>query len=322
MEKIAIPGTSLIVSKLCLGTMTFGKQATEAESIRLVETAIHEGINFFDTANSYNAGASEILLGKALANKRRTVIVASKVFNKMGEKPEDSGLSRSAINKQIDASLTRLNTDYLDLYYLHAPDHGVPIEESLDTMERLVKAGKVRYVASSNYASWQVAQCHAIAAANGYAPIRVTQPMYNLLARGIEQEFLPMCKQFGISTFVYNPLAGGMLTGKQQRQAPLPGTRFDGNQQYLDRYWHQQYFDALNDLQAIAERAGTSMVAVALGWLMHHTSATGIILGASSKQQLVANLSAARMGAFDAETVMDLDAVWEKLRGVAPRYNR
>ena len=322
MEKVTISGTSLEVSRLCLGTMTFGKQAPEAESIRLVETAMGGGINFFDTANVYNAGASEILLGKALGSKRRHVIVASKVRGKVGEKPEDCGLSRSAINKQIDATLERMKTDYLDLYYMHQPDYDVPVEESLDAMDRLVKAGKVRYVASSNYASWQVAQCHMIAAQHGYQPIRVTQPMYNLLARGIEQEFLPMCHQFGIDTFVYNPLAGGMLTGKQQASAPLPGTRFDGNQQYLDRYWNDQYFRAVLEIRRIAQAAGRSMISLSLCWLLEHTAATGVIVGASSKAQLVNNLADAAKGPLEADVVAKLDQLWVWLRGVSPRYNR
>lgn len=322
MEKVKLQGTSLEVSRLCLGAMTFGKQASEAESIRMVETAIDGGLNFFDTANVYNSGASEILLGRALGSKRRHVVVASKVRGKMGPRPDDVGLSKQAIHKALDESLHRLNTDYLDLYYLHNPDYGVPIEETLETMDSLVKSGKVRYVASSNYAAWQVAQCRAIAAGKGYQPIHVTQPMYNLIARGIEQEFLPMCKAYGISTFVYNPLAGGLLTGKQRQERPLPGTRFDGNQQYLERYWHQQSFTAVADLKRIAVHARRSLVGLSLGWLLHHTEATGIILGASGKEQLVANLKEASLGPLKDETVVQCNLVWERLRGVVPKYNR
>ena len=322
MEKVKLNGTSLEVSRLCLGTMTFGKQASEAESIRMVEAAINGGINFFDTANVYNNGASEILLGRALGSKRRHVVVASKVRGKMGPWPDDAGLSKGAILKAVDESLHRLNTDYLDIYYLHQPDYDTPIEETLETMDSLVKSGKVRYVASSNYAAWQVSQCRAISAASGYLPIHITQPMYNLIARGIEPEFLPMCKGYGISTFVFNPLAGGLLTGKQRQEQPLPGTRFDGNQQYLERYWHQQNFTAVADLKRIAIHARRSMVSLALCWLLHHTEATGIILGASSKEQLVTNLKESALGPLKEETVIQCNLVWDRLRGVTPRYHR
>ena len=322
MEMIKLPGTDLNVSRLCFGTMTFGKQASEAESIRLVETAVGGGINFFDTANVYNAGASEMLLGKALGSRRKHVIVASKVRGSMGDRPEDVGLSRAAIHKAIEASLSRLGTDYLDLYYLHMPDYNVPVEETLEVMDGLVKSGKVRYVASSNYAAWQVAKCRAVAASKGYQPISITQPMYNLIARGIEQEFLPMCKEYSISTFVYNPLAGGLLTGKQTAEEPIKGTRFDDNPMYLERYWHQQCFTAVADLKRIALHSKRSMVSISLCWLLHHTAATGIILGASSKDQLVSNLREAAQGPLTEETVMQLNQVWERLRGVAPKYNR
>ncbi len=322
MEKIKLAGTDLEVSRLCLGTMTFGKQASEAESIRLVETALDGGINFFDTANVYNAGASEMLLGKALGSKRRHVILASKVRGKMGDKPEDVGLSRGAIHKAIEESLQRLETDYLDLYYLHQPDYDVPIEETLETMEGLVKSGKVRHVASSNYAAWQVAQCRAVESQKKYQPISVTQPMYNLIARGIEQEFLPMCKAYGISTFVYNPLAGGLLTGKQTAEQPLKGTRFDGNQQYLERYWHQQCFSAVTDLKRIGIHGKRSLISMSLCWILHHTAATGIILGASSRDQLVMNLKEASLGPLADDTVAMCNQVWDRLRGVAPKYNR
>ena len=167
MEMIKLPGTDLNVSRLCFGTMTFGKQASEAESIRLVETAVGGGINFFDTANVYNAGASEMLLGKALGSRRKHVIVASKVRGSMGDRPEDVGLSRAAIHKAIEASLSRLGTDYLDLYYLHMPDYNVPVEETLEVMDGLVKSGKVRYVASQS--SMLVSTCNGFRKRNSRA---------------------------------------------------------------------------------------------------------------------------------------------------------
>jgi aryl-alcohol dehydrogenase-like predicted oxidoreductase len=189
-------------------------------------------------------------------------------------------------------------------------------------MERLVKQGKVRYPASSNYSGWQVCRMQWIADKNGYRPPTVTQPIYNLLARGIEQEYLPMAKEFGVSTVVYNPLAGGLLTGKQQREAPLAGTRFDNNRMYMDRYWHAEDFDAVAALGEIARNAGRSMVSLALNWLMHHTAIDCMILGASRIEQLEENIAALKHGPLSADVVGACDKIWERIRGVAPVYNR
>jgi len=302
--------------------MTFGSQVDEPAALRIVDRCMDAGVNFFDTANVYNNGASEVIVGKTLKGRRDKIILASKVRGKMGEGPDEAGLARGAIERAIDESLRRLQTDYLDLYYLHQPDYAVPIEESLEAMERLVKAGKVRYPASSNYSGWQVAQMQSIAGTKGYKRATITQPMYNLIARGIEQEYLPMAKEFGISTVVYNPLAGGMLTGKQKRDAPLKGTRFDGNQMYLSRYWHAEDFDAVGELLEIAKKAGRSPVSLALNWLLHHTPIDCVILGASKLEQLDENLNAMEGGPLAADTVSACDGVWAKIRGVSPQYNR
>ena len=302
--------------------MTFGAQVAEPDAIRIIDSCFDQGINFFDTANVYVKGMSETILGKALKGRRDQVILASKVRGKMGEAADESGLSRPAMVKAVEDSLRRLQTDRLDLYYLHQPDYDVPLEETLDAMDMLVRQGKVRYPASSNYAGWQVARQLWIADKKGYKSALITQPMYNLLARGIEQEYLPMCRELGVSTIVYNPLAGGLLTGKQQRGLPLPGTRFDNNQMYLDRYWHPAYFDAVEELAKVARKAERSLVSLSLNWLLHHTQADGVILGASRLEQLQENLKAASGGPWAAETSQACDAVWAKLRGVTPNYNR
>lgn len=322
METRTLPHTSLTVSRACLGAMTFGKSSDEATARRIVDACLDRGINFYDTANVYNAGVAESMLGKILKGRRDRVVLASKVGFKMGDAPDDVGLSRAAILKAIDQSLTRLGTDYLDLYYLHTPDWDVPIEESLETMDELVRAGKVRYPACSNYAGWQVVRMLWVSGQKGYQAPFVSQPMYNLLARGIEQEYLAMSKAFGVSTVVYNPLAGGLLTGKQQRERPLPGTRFDNNRLYLDRYWHPAYFDAVDELQTTAAREGRSLVDLALGWLLHHTAADCVILGASTLAHLEQNLDALEKGPLRPETVAACDAIWRKLRGITPQYNR
>jgi aryl-alcohol dehydrogenase-like predicted oxidoreductase len=322
MQQIDLPATDLKVSRLCFGNMTFGSQTAEPEAARILDTCFAHGINFIDTANIYNRGLAEEMLGRLLKGRRHQVVLASKVRGAMGDAPDESGLSKPAVLKAIDGSLRRLQTDYLDLYYLHQPDWSVPIEETLDAIDIIRRAGKIRYLAVSNYAAWQVAQMHDISRRNSYPPPRVAQMMYNLIARNLENEFLAFAKEYGVATIVYNPLAGGMLTGKQQRQAPLPGTRFDNNQMYLDRYWHPAFFDAVDALASIARQAGRTLVSLSLNWLLHHTQTACVILGASRLEQLEENLKAAGEGPLTADTLAACDEVWFKLRGPAPKYNR
>ncbi|MGH9630584.1 MAG: aldo/keto reductase [Bryobacteraceae bacterium] len=322
MEKQRLSGCDLEVSRLCFGTMTFGKQVDQPLAERMIGECVDAGINFFDTANIYQHGQSEIILGDALRGKRGQVILASKVRGKMGEGPDESGLSRQAILRAIDESLRRLKTDYLDIYYLHQPDYATPIEETLETVEELVRQGKVRCPGSSNYSSWQVCRQLWLAEAKAYKPARITQPMYNLLARGIEQEYLPMARELGVSTVVYNPLAGGLLTGKQSAGAPIPGTRFDGNTMYLNRYWHPAYFEAVEELKRAAQQDGRTLVSVALNWLLHHTGSQCVILGASSLEQLHENIRLSREGRLTEAMLKQCDEIWSKLRGITPQYNR
>jgi aryl-alcohol dehydrogenase-like predicted oxidoreductase len=322
MDHITLKNTGLNVSRICFGSMTFGGQTSEESASRMIDLCLDRGINFLDTANAYNQGASEEILGRLLGARRREFILATKVRNKMGDGADMAGLSRGAIFRAIEDSLRRLRTDYVDVYYLHLPDYAVPIEESLDALDDLVKQGKVRHVATSNYSGWQVVEMLWIAERKRYQPPYISQPMYNLIARGIEQEYLPMCQRCGVSNVVYNPLAGGLLTGKQRREAPLPGTRFDNNRMYLDRYWHQATFDAVDQLQHIAAAAGRSLLSLALNWLYHHTAADCIILGASKLEHLEQDLDVFRDGPLDPETLQACDKVWTALRGPTPKYNR
>ncbi len=315
--------TDLKVSRLALGTMTFGGQVSENDAIGMVDWSLEHGINFFDTANVYNHGKSEIILGKALSGRRHNVVLATKVRGKMGEQPEDVGLKRPAIRRAIDDSLERLGTDYVDLYYLHQPDCDTPIEETLATMEDLVREGKVRYSAISNYAAWQVVKILWYCDNHGCVPPTVSQPMYNLLARGIEQEYLACCREYGIAIVAYNPLAGGLLTGKHlPDHPPATGTRFDGNQVYLDRYWHSAYFDAQRKLTEIAQKAGMSTIQLAFRWLLAQRMVDCVLLGATSMTQLQENLEACDGPVPDPATLRACDDVWHSLRGVTPKYNR
>jgi aryl-alcohol dehydrogenase-like predicted oxidoreductase len=322
IEKRKLHHTDLEVSRFCFGTMTLGKPLDQAGTDEVISRCIDAGINFIDTANMYNAGVAETLLGNALKGRRDQVVLASKVFYKMGEEPDQQGLSRKAILRAIDESLKRLQTSYLDIYYMHAPDHTVPVEESLETMESLIRDGKVRYIACSNYAGWEVVEMLWLAQQKGWHAPHISQPMYNLLARGIEQEYLPMCRKFGISSVVYNPLAGGLLTGKHRQDVFTQGTRFDNNKLYQDRYWHTQYFHAVERLRQIAQMAGRSLISLSLNWIQHHTPADVIILGASSMAQLNQNLAELGEGPLPEDIVKACDQVWQDLRGPLPVYNR
>lgn len=323
MEYRTLPNTGLKVSRVSFGTMTFGSQAEEGVARRMIDLCLGAGINFIDTANIYNRGLSETIVGKLLKGRRDKVVLATKVRGKMGDAPDESGLSRAAIRKAVDASLQRLQTDYVDLYYLHQPDYDVPIEETLAAMDELVKAGKVRYPAVSNYASWQVAEIHCISQKNGYLPPFISQPMYNLLARAIEDEYLPFCKRYGVAVVPYNPLAGGLLTGKQSRgNKPIAGSRFDGNTMYLDRYWHEADFAAVEELKTVARHAGKTLVELALRWVLSQDQVDSVILGASGLGQLEENLKVCEGQKLPNDVLQRCDDVWRRLRGVTPKYNR
>jgi aryl-alcohol dehydrogenase-like predicted oxidoreductase len=322
MQTLTLPHTDLSVSRACFGAMTFGGQTDEPAARRMVDICMDRGINFFDTANSYNQGRSETVLGSVLKGRRDKIVLASKVGTPTGYPADASALSKKSVLANIDATLQRLQTDYLDLYYMHLPDYQAPIEETLAALDEVVRAGKVRWLGTSNFASWQVLEAIGISEKHGYKPPYTSQPMLNPLARGIEQEYVPFCKKYGVSMIVYNPLAGGLLTGKQHRDRPIAGTRFDNNQMYLDRFWHPAYFDAVDEVAKIAQQAGRSMIDLSFSWLLHHTPTDVVLIGASKLEQLEQNLDVFGRGPLDAETVAALDCVWQNLRGVTPKYNR
>ena len=317
-----LKGTDLKVSRVCFGTMTFGSQVDEDTASSMVDYCLERGINFFDTANVYQLGISEQFLGTALRGKRDSVVLASKVRGRMGEEPDQTGLSQAAIMRAVDETLQRLQTDYLDIYYFHQPDYDIPIEESLEAMEQLVKAGKVRYPGTSNYAGWQVAQMLCLTQRASYRPPTIAQQMYNLVARGLEQEFVRMAKEFSVSIIAYNPLAGGLLTGKHSIDSITPGTRFDQNNMYLDRYWHEQTFLAIETLKSVAQKSERSLISLSLNWLMHHTGVDCVILGASKLEQMKQNLAVLDEGPLPPEALEMCDQVWRDLRGPTPIYNR
>ncbi len=322
MEYQTLRGTGATVSRVCLGTMTFGDQVDEPTAARMVDMAIDAGVNFIDEADVYVKGVSEEIVGRALKGKRDRVVLASKVCNFIGEdERKDAGLHRWHVIRGVEASLKRLQTDCLDICYLHRPDRATPIEETLSAFDTLVQQGKVIYVAMSNYASWQMCEAVLKAGANRWAPPVVAQVPYNLIARGIEEEFVEFAVKMNIGMTVYNPVAAGLLTGKHKGGDPEQNTRFALNQDYHGRYWHSANFEAVAELTELAAGAGLSLAELALKWLLSQGHVDSIILGASKPEHLEANIRAAE-GRLDEETLEACDEVWKKLRGPHFKYNR
>ena len=323
MEYQTLTGTGATVSKICLGTMTFGGQVDESESIRMVHRALDAGVNFVDTADAYTDGNSEIITGKALKGKRNGVVLASKVGNQVGQyELKDDGLSRWHIINGVEASLKRLGIDCLDICYLHKPDYNTPLEESLAAFDLLVRQGKAIYVGMSNYAAWQTCQARWICDRRNFSPPVVTQHVYNLVTRGIEQELLPFCREFGMGLVVYNPLAAGLLTGKHAREkGPVDGTRFQLNEQYYGRYWSDSNFDAVAELMEIAKQAGKTPVELAFQWIAAQDVVDSILIGFTRMEHLEQNLSAWE-GKLDNDTLEACDRVWGKIKGDSFQYNR
>ena len=310
--------TGLKISEITLGTMIFGQQVDEAESLKIMDLAFEKGINSFDTADGYAGGRSEEIVGKALKNKRHAVVLASKVYSKQGPGPNDSGLSREHILQAVENSLRRLGTDYLDIYYAHHPDPATPIEETLRAFDSLVQQGKVRYAACSNYRAGQLVRALAVSEQRNLARFDCIQTVYNLITRDIEAELLPTCADEGVGVVVYNPLAGGLLTGKHIGNQPPPAdTRFGQNPIYLERYWSPVNFTAVEHLKQIAAANNRKPAQFALAWVLGNPGIASAIVGASSAAQLAENLGALDVKLSPDETKA-CDDVWLELR--PPRF--
>ena len=297
MRHVRLGRTGLQVSRICLGTMTFGLQCDEPTAVAILDRAAAGGVTFLDAADVYPVGGSldtvgrtEEILGRWLAGRRHGFVIATKCAGVMGAKPWERGLSRKHILDAIDASLRRLRTDYVDLYQVHSPDRETPIDETLRALDDVVRAGKARYVGCSNYLAYQVARAIGRSETQGLVRFDSVQPRYNLLFRQIERELLPLCREEGIGVIPYNPLAGGFLTGKHKREAgPTPGTRFtlgSAAGRYQDRYWHEREFDTVEALRPLAAEAGISLTRLAVAWVLAHPAVTAPIIGASRPDQL------------------------------------
>ncbi len=317
MQYTRLGRTGLQVSRLCLGTMTFGLQCDEKASDAIMDKAFDGGITFFDTADVYplggtgeTVGRTEEFVGRWLKGRREKIILATKCFGRSGPARWDQGNSRKHILDAVDASLRRLGTDYIDLYQLHGPDPQTPIDETLRALEDVVRSGKVRYVGCSNFMAYQVARAIGRSEAMGVVRFDSVQPRYNLLFREIERELLPLCGEEGIGVIPYNPIAGGLLSGKHNRDAgPEEGSRFTlgtAAERYQDRYWHEGMFETVEQLRPIAQSAGMSLPQMAVAWVMAHPAVTAPIIGASRPEQLDDTLKAAE-APMDAALKAQLD---------------
>ncbi len=297
MDHVRFGRTGLRVSRLCLGTMTFGHQCDAETSFAIMDAAAAADITFIDTADMYPPGSypdgqgrTEEIIGEWLVGKRDQFILASKCFFPTGTRAWQQGNSRHNVTRSVELSLRRLRTDYLDLYQIHSWDIGTPIDETLQAMDDLVRSGKVRYLGASNLLAYQLARSLGRAEAMGTARFDSVQPRYNLLFREFEREMFPLCAEEGIAVMPYNPLAGGFLTGKHANiGADTSGTRFgEGDQgaRYRERYWNQRAFDTVDAMRRLAAEAGVSMATMAVQWVLANPVITSPIVGATRPEQL------------------------------------
>lgn len=319
--------SGLKVTNLCLGTMTFGNQANKETAFAIMDKAFDFGVNFIDTADVYplggnteQLGATEEIIGDWLLGKRDQVVLASKCFGAMGAGPNERGLSRKHIMQAIEDSLRRLKTDYLDLYQAHRFDPTTPLDETLRAYDDLVTQGKVRYIGVSNWRSWQVVKALGIAERKGYIRIDSVQPRYNLLFRAIEEEVVPMCREEGVGLITYNPLAGGMLTGRynwgqeveKDSRFGLSGTAKAGGI-YQERYWREPIFQAVEHYRSWCSDNERDMTTTAVQWVIQQPGITSAIIGASRPDQLDASLRAVEAPPLIEADLKQLDQLWYSL---------
>jgi aryl-alcohol dehydrogenase (NADP+) len=310
--------------------MTFGLQCDETVSVSILDAAAERGVDFIDTSDVYplggdlsTQGRTEEILGRWLHGRRDRFVVATKCFGPTGPAPSERGNSRRHIFDAIDASLGRLQTDYIDLYQLHGFDAETPIDETLGALDDLVHRGKIRYIGCSNFLTYQLVRAIGRSETLGLARFDSVQPRYNLLFRQIEREMLPFCREDGVGVIPYNPIAGGLLSGKHRRgDPPAEGSRFtlgNAGRMYQARYWHDREFDTVDQLCAIADELGVSLVTLSLAWVMANEAITAPIIGASRPDQLEASLAGAEL-VLEEDVKSKLDELTHQYRmGDAPR---
>ena len=324
MKHTTFGRSGLAVSRLCLGTMTFGLQCDEAQSHAILNAAADGGIDFLDTADVYplggdvsTVGRTEEIVGGWLKGRRHEYILATKCVGRMGPKRWDQGMSRKHILDAIDASLKRLKTDYVDLYQLHGFDPSTPLDEALEALDTVVRSGRARYVGVSNWMGFRLARAIGRTEVKHLARISSVQPRYNLLFRTFERDLLPLCHEEGVAVIPYNPLAGGLLTGKH-KQGEVSAGRFtlgNAGSMYQARYWHDREFQTIEDIRAMAKDAGMSMTTLAVAWVLANPAITSPIIGASRPEQLADNLAAVETPLPDdlKKKLDELTVVWRSV---------
>jgi aryl-alcohol dehydrogenase-like predicted oxidoreductase len=310
MEYARLGDTGLRVSELCLGCMTFGREASEEDSKRLVDRFLDAGGNFIDTADVYSKGVSEEITGRTIKGVRDEVVLATKVYFPMGEGPNDTGLSRKHVTQGCEDSLRRLGTDYIDLYQVHCWDSATPLKETLSALTDLVRSGKVRYMGVSNFTGWQLVKSVCLSEANGLERFVCLQPQYSLVERNIEREILPICLEEGLGVIPWSPLGGGFLSGKYRREEEPPqGSRISEAVASMEEHWDRRATDrnwrALDVVGRISEETGKSYAQISLNWLLRQDGVTAPIIGARTLEQLEDNLGASGW-TLDEEQVEEL----------------
>lgn len=295
MKQVPFGSTGISVSELCYGTMSFGGDADEAEAGRLYKACRDAGINFFDTANVYSRGVSEEYLGRLIKGERDQLVISSKGFGAMSDDVNDKGANRRNIAQAVEASLKRLGTDRLDVYFMHMWDAATPLEETLRGLEKLVADGKVLYLGASNYAAWQIAKALGISDKRGWPRFDVLQPMYNLVKRQVETEILPLALSEGLAVMPYSPLGGGLLTGKYAGGAKPDKSRHVAMDMYAKRYGDEWVHDVAADYTAFCSARGLHPVSTAVAWAAAHPGVTCPIIGARNVEQLRPSLDAAKV---------------------------
>ncbi len=303
MEYTVLGKTGVQVSELCFGTMSFGGPADRETSRAMFERCREAGINFFDTADMYNNGLSEEILGECISDCRDEVVLTTKVYNKVGADINKQGLSRRHIQEGIEASLKRLDTDYVDLYFCHQFDSRTAIEETLRAMDDLVRQGKILYPAVSNWAAWQIEKALGISREKNLSRFECIQPMYNLVKRQVEVEILPMAQEENLGVIPYSPLGGGLLTGKYGVDKKPEKGRIVNNDMYSQRYGEDIYFKIADRFDEHARKQGVSPVSLAVVWVKSHPAVTAPIIGARNVEQLEDSLAAAEI---------DMTSEWRK----------
>lgn len=292
MEYRLLGRTGVRVSQLCFGTMSFGDIADEAESARMFQRCREVGINFFDSANVYAGGRSEEILGKLMAGERDDLVITSKVGMNRGSAPNRTGASRRHLQLEVEGSLKRLNTDRLDVYFIHRFDSDTPIEETVRALDDLVRQGKILYPAVSNWAAWQIALAVGVSAYEGLARVECLQPMYNLVKRQAEVEILPLAQDKQIGVIPYSPLGGGLLTGKYTTSSKPEQGRLVENKAYSVRYGEAFNYEVATRFSDHARERGHHPATLAVAWVMSHPAVTAPIIGARNLEQLESSLAA------------------------------